>query len=267
MSSLFWDLIRLIQWWFAHQHSPPGYIFENVPLLGDSRDKVLEGQHFVCKHLRDFIFVDAASLGSYTHRPRWIWTNLAPLSILPAALSVVPPPFDQKVDHILDSNRTSLPVVRDDLPSLALVNKVGAPRRVFPTFMTFPQSFAFHNRKPCLVCDADTKTHTKPLHDKQERAMGFCTGTTATPGLSEGQRCFVLGQAMDIHTMVWTVGLRLALQWHHGDHFLSLGVDNYGQGTQRSISMEEGIDVMVGEVDLIFQFKEQVMEDLRAQRV
>jgi hypothetical protein len=82
--------------------------------------------------------VDSASLGSYAYRPRWIWTNLTPLTTLVATLFVVLPPFDRKVDDILDPNRTSLPVVRDGLALLALVNKVGAPRRAVPTFMTFP---------------------------------------------------------------------------------------------------------------------------------
>ena len=129
-SSLFWNLIRLMQWWFIHQPTPLGYIFENVPLLGDSRDKVLEGGHYVRQHLGDLIFVDAASIGSYAHRHRWMWTNLAPSSTLAATFSGVHPPFDQKMDDILDPNRISLPVVRDDLTPLALVNKVGAPRRV-----------------------------------------------------------------------------------------------------------------------------------------
>ena len=132
MSNIFWDLIRLMQWWFAHQHFSPGYIFENVPLLEDSRDKVLESRHYICQHLGDLIFVDAASFGCYAHRPRWIWTNLAPLSILAVVFSVVPPPFDQNMDDILDPNRTSLLVVRDDLPLLALVNKVGHHGGFFP---------------------------------------------------------------------------------------------------------------------------------------
>jgi hypothetical protein len=71
-SSLFWNLIRLIQWWYPHQSSSPTYIFENVPVLGGSRHKVLEGDHYVRQHLGDLIFVDAASIGSYAHRPRWI---------------------------------------------------------------------------------------------------------------------------------------------------------------------------------------------------
>jgi hypothetical protein len=168
-----------MQWWFAHQPSPLGYIFENPSLLGDSRNKVLEGRQYICQHVGDPIFVDAASLGSYAHRPRWIWTNLAPLSTLAAAFFAVLPPFDHKVDDILDPNRTSLPVVRDDLSPLALVNKVGAPRRAFSTFMTFLQSFAFRDQGSDMVWDAHTKIYTEPFAHGRKRAMGFHTSTVA----------------------------------------------------------------------------------------
>ena len=93
--SLFWDLIRLMEWWFSHQPSLLGYIFEKVSLLEDSRDKVLEGGHYVRQHLGDPIFVDATSIGSYAHRPRGIWTNLAPSSTLVAAFCAAPPLFDE----------------------------------------------------------------------------------------------------------------------------------------------------------------------------
>lgn len=43
MFSFFWDLIPLMQCWFVHQPSPPRYIFTVVAMLGDSRDKMLEG--------------------------------------------------------------------------------------------------------------------------------------------------------------------------------------------------------------------------------
>jgi hypothetical protein len=126
MSSLLLDLIWLMWWWFVHQHSLLGYIFENILLLGDSRDKVLKCRHYVCQHLIDSIFVDAGSFGSYAHRPRWSWTNFASLSTLVVAFSSMPPPFDQKMDDILDSKWTYLPIVQDDIPPLALVNKVVA---------------------------------------------------------------------------------------------------------------------------------------------
>jgi hypothetical protein len=76
------------------------------------------------------------------------------------------PLFDQKVDDILDPNRISLSVVRDDLPQLVLVNKVGAPQMSFLTFITFSQSFAFLDWGPGMVWDAHTKIHTKPLVDE-----------------------------------------------------------------------------------------------------
>ena len=93
-------------------------------------------------------------------------------------------------------------VVRDDLPPLALVNKMGAPRRALPIFMMFPQSFAFRDQGSGMMWDVHTKIHTKPLADERERAIGFRTSTTAAPSLSESQQRFVLGQAMNLHTMV-----------------------------------------------------------------
>ena len=103
-----------------------------------------------------------------------------------------------------------------------------------------------------MVWDATTKIHTKSLADERERAMGCRTGTTVEPGLSEGQRCFVLGQAMDLHTMLWIVSLCIALRWYHGEQLLSLGAEDSSQGAQQSTSMEEGIEVMVGEAKQIF---------------
>ena len=105
-----------------------------------------------------------------------------------------------------------------------------------------------------MVWDAHTKTHTESLAD--ERDMGFRTGTTTAPGLSEGQRHFVLGQTMDLHTMVWIVDLCLALQRHHGDQLLSLGVEDSSQMTKRFTSIKEGIEVMIEEAKRIFRFEQ-----------
>ena len=106
-----WDLIRFMQWWIVHQPYLPGYIFQNVHLLGDSKDKVSEGRNYICQHFGNSIFVDATGLGSYSHRPQWIWTNLALLSTLAAIFFCSASSFNTKVNDILDPNRTSLPVV------------------------------------------------------------------------------------------------------------------------------------------------------------
>ena len=149
-----------MQWWYAHQPFPPGYLYKNVPLLGDFQKKVLEGMDYVCQYLGDPIFVHATSFGFYSHQSRWLWTNLACPCTLAATIFIVLPPFDQKVDDILDPHRTSLSIGQDDLFLLELVNKLGAPWRAFATFVTFIQLFVFRDQGPNMVWGDHTKTHT-----------------------------------------------------------------------------------------------------------
>lgn len=48
--------------------------------------------------------------------------------------------------------------------------------------------------------------------DERERAMGFTTGVTVVPTLSEASRRHVLGQAMDLNCLTWIVSLGMAEQ-------------------------------------------------------
>jgi hypothetical protein len=48
--------------------------------------------------------------------------------------------------------------------------------------------------------------------DERERAMGFPTSTTNVHGISEQQRRFLLGQAMDLNCLTWIVSLVVAEQ-------------------------------------------------------
>jgi hypothetical protein len=52
----------------------------------------------------------------------------------------------------------------------------------------------------------------EPNVDERERAMGFPTGTTHVPGISEQQRRFLLGQAIDLNCFTWVVSLVVAEQ-------------------------------------------------------
>ena len=72
--------------------------------LGDTRKKVLEDGEYIHQLLGCPTFVDVAALGSYAHRPRWIWTNSAPSHVLTTALSRVYMPSGRKVDDILDAH-------------------------------------------------------------------------------------------------------------------------------------------------------------------
>ena len=50
----------------------------------------------------------------------------------------------------------------------------------------------------------------KPSADERERAMGFATGVTAIPSISEASCRQVLGQAMDMNCLTWIISLGMA---------------------------------------------------------
>ena len=139
---------------------------------------------------------------------------------------------DQEVDDVLDLQQISLPIIQDALPLLALVNKMGAPHRVFSFFKTIPKSFGFRDQGPSTVWDAHAKIHFKLVVSERERAMGFRTRTTTALGYSEGQHRF-RGR-----------GLWSGVEW--------------------STSMKERIEAMVEEAKRISYFEQHVMEELRA---
>ena len=139
-----------------------------------------------------------------------------------------------------------------------MVNRVGFTRRAFPTLMCYPGSFAFRARGPGMVWDSTSQTYEELLADERERAMGFLTGTTAAPDLSEGQRRFLLGQAIDLNTLVWICSLCFAAQRRPRDHLIVLGADSDGQGAVVPHLTE------VEEAELLFRLKKNAIEELRA---
>jgi hypothetical protein len=117
--------------------------------------------------------------------------------------------MNRKVDDILDDHRVSLAVSKDDTLPFTLINKVGIPRGALPTFVTYSRSFAFRSFGPGMVWDSRSQTHYEPTADERERAMSFLTGTMAAHGLQEDQRRFLLGQTMDLNSIVWIIGIYL----------------------------------------------------------
>ena len=165
--------------------------------------------------------VDAAAWETYAHRLRWKRTNLATTSGILAALHQLARPPGRHVDHILDKGRHAQVVVQDDQPPLAMVNQVGMPRLAVRTLVSYPGSYAFRDQGLGLVWDTTTQRLEEPRADEREHAMGFSTGTTAAPEMTEVQRRQVLGQAMDLTSMVWFIGVCLAVQ--HQSNISGLG--------------------------------------------
>ena len=130
------------------QATPIGYILENVPPLGIVDPQVQADAQLVCRYLGKPVVVDAAALGSYVHRLRWKWTNLASASGISAALHHLARPAGKHVDHILDKGRYAQVVVQVDQPPLAMVNQAGMPRLALPTLVSYPGSHAFRDHGP-----------------------------------------------------------------------------------------------------------------------
>ena len=80
-----------------------------------------------------------------------------------------------------------------------------------------------------MVWDCTTRRLEEPCANEYERAMGFLTGTTSAPGLTEIENRHILGQAMDLLFIVWFLGVCLAAQRHNtsglGQH---MGADGSG---------------------------------------
>ena len=124
-------------------------------------------------------------------------------------------------------------VVEEDQSLLALVNYVGQPRLALPTLVSYPRSYDFRSGGREFVFDTSTKRLVEPCADERERAMGFLIGTTSALGLIELQRRQVLGQAMDLTSMTWFLGVCLAAQMYNkGGYEGHLGAHVSGQGAE-----------------------------------
>jgi len=95
---------------------------------------------------------------------------------------------------------------------MVVVNRVGQPRMAFPTFVSFPASHAYREGGARLVWDTCSQWLVEPNAEERERAMGFPTGVTSVPSISEASCRQVLGQAMDLNCLTWIVSLGMAEQ-------------------------------------------------------
>jgi hypothetical protein len=181
-------------------------------LLGDAWSRVVASMHHVQQWLGPAMLLDAASVGSRAHRPQLWWTNLMPPKVLKVAYSQVVRPAGLIVDDILDAGRRSQAVERNDLPPLAVVNKVGSPRAALPIIVSFTTSHAYQQGGSGLVWDERLHQLVEPNADERERAMGFPTGTTTVPGFSEAIWRQLLGQVIDLNCLSWILSLGWAEQ-------------------------------------------------------
>jgi hypothetical protein len=205
---------------------PPGFLLENAAF--DHQWKapsavLTSDMATIHSSLGPHIVCDAAQFGSYAHRLRAYWTNLASPEQLRAAVAGVQRAPGRLVAHILDYPRVPQVVRRADqaTPSYPMypVNHVGQPAAALPTLVATRGSYAFRDQGPGMVFDPAVRNSSdrsgalqEPNPDERERAMGYATGTTAAPGVTAAQRHTLTGNAFDMHALEGLLSIAWALQ-------------------------------------------------------
>jgi len=188
------DLIRT--------HSTPvGYIFENAATQYNFNSTHV--QHDVSAELTSLlgppVIIDAAQCGSYAHRLRSYWTNLADTRPLGDVLHAIVPP-KRSVQRILDPGRQVPLAQRTDKFPHYPVNIAGLPLRILPTLVSFPHSHSFRDGNQGMMVNPDGGLQ-QPTVSERERALGLPTGATAAPGLTDAQRHDLTGRVIDMHAL------------------------------------------------------------------
>jgi site-specific DNA-cytosine methylase len=199
-SNTFFDLVRILGALQQLQLArPPAYLLENSPMQHNWRSSKIVRRDFpkIVNSIGQPVCLDAAQMGSYAHRVRNFWSNLSDPALVSAVLPQVQRPAGRLVNNILDTGRTSQPVKSTDFPPRYVCNRIGKPMEALPTLVAFRGSHAFREGKSGMVLDSNLGCLQEPNPDERERALGYDTGTTNRPPLTDLQRHEVTGRCMD----------------------------------------------------------------------
>lgn len=195
---------------------PPAYILENVCFQHHSNPQIANADfQQVCSIIGQPVPVDAAQFGSLAHRLRNFWSNLAAPRQLAGALTHAVRPAERTVQLALPPYREPWPVTRPDADRFYPCNKVGYPRAAWPTLMSRRGSYAFRIEQPgCIRDNSDPATvrWDEPSAQEREVALGYLPGSTAAEGLSDRDRCALLGQCIDANALQGIFAIYSA--WH-----------------------------------------------------
>jgi hypothetical protein len=154
-------------------------------------------------YLGELLLFNAAQCGSYAHRLRNWWTNLAPLSVLQLVIRYTIKDPNLQVSHILDDQSSCQPVTRQEKPPWFPANIIGKPISVWPTFVSFLGAHTFQGDGLGLVYCHASATWDELSLEERERAMGFQTGTTSHTKVSRLEHNALLGRNMDLNSFTW----------------------------------------------------------------
>lgn len=198
---------------------PPLYFVENTAMMAikNPTTAVQEAYEAICNSIGEPILLDAARVGSYAHRLRNYWTNLANTRDIQSNLDLIQRDPSLQLSDILDPIPGRGPQLCDRVnqPPWYRANVKGAPLKVLPTLVATHRSYAFrHGGAGLLLHSIEGNTAYSELTiEERERALGYETGATECPGASFLIRHQVTGRSFDANatSSLWAIGTHIAL--------------------------------------------------------
>ncbi len=218
-SNTFYDLVRILRLLQQHSKGPVAHVLENTAFQFNFNSEQISKDHFaeVCTHIGHPVVLDAARFGSHAHRLRNFWTNLAPQpDIQKVAYQIERKP--STVNSILDPGRITQLAPKDDQTPFYKCNRRGQPLQALPTLMAATRSYSFRDGKSGQILDKASGNLIEPNVSERERALGYATGTTAAPGLTQLQRHQITGRCMDANTLHYLFAISKELHVANTQH-------------------------------------------------
>lgn len=239
-SSTFYDVLRIVGALQQLQpQRPPAFVIENTAMQFNFTSERVRTQDWpaVVHALGESVVLDAARVGSHAHRLRNYWLNLAPARQLRHVFSAVQRPAGgaRLMGEVLNEGRQAMPVEHPTKGEFYPANVVGQPRVVLPTLVAYPQSRAFTPAAPGSLWDDGLQMYVEPCPDERERVLGYDTGCTAAPGVTEAQRHAITGRCMDSYAMQSLLAVAIALRLRRGEL-----LDSLASSTQRPKNLGVG---------------------------
>ena len=202
----FLDMICIVNYLQERQHPQPLFLFENTyPGTPGQYPKVDDAAKMVESFIGVPVVVDAAGVGSAAHRVRHFWTNWCAPEVLQVAFprDILPTPSLEEILH--KDHKPTQPSHKPQYPFVSH-NKVGKKRKVMPTIVSYPRSFAYRPRANNKLGEGQLlnqrlKRWEEPSLEEKELLMGYKLDSTMGGLATKAERSLRLGQAMDGNTI------------------------------------------------------------------
>ena len=188
----------------ANNKPPLLYLVENTAMQeqqGFSSLAVQAAYRTICHALGDPVVLDAARMDSGAHRLRNYWGNLSHPHILQRIVDTYHRTPGLHLTELLDPGRTPQRSLHTRRHPYYPTNQVGHLLEAFPTLMARVDSYAFRDNGPGMVWDTRYRRLQPLTMEERERILGYDTGCTNAPGVTNDDRHRALGGSFDANAV------------------------------------------------------------------